>query len=105
MSELELDRARKDAQVDEVISTSKISKKLKVRGVEHITTAEMVHFLLKERRVTQLLVPANFPVEHADTLRAKGYTLRHKPDPFFDERTIKTKTEIEAIGRAQQATE
>ena len=105
MNELELDRARKEASVDEVIPTSKITSKLKARGIQQITTAEVLHFLFKERGVSKLLVPANFPIEFADTLRAKGYHIRHKPDPFYDERMIKDKKEIAAISETQRQTE
>ena len=105
MNDLELDRARDQASVDEVIPTSKIVGKLRKQGVKSITTAEMVHFLLRERGVNQLLVPADFPIEYADALRAKGYHIRHKADPFYEKRMIKNKHEIEAITRTQRHTE
>lgn len=105
MSELEIDRARKEADVDEVIPTSKIVAKLRKRGVSRITTAEIAAFLLKERSATKLLVPGNFPIEHADQLRAKGFQIRAKHDPFYDKRMIKTKKEIEAMTQSIRHTE
>ncbi|MBI4373199.1 MAG: aminopeptidase P family protein [Candidatus Omnitrophica bacterium] len=105
MNELELDRARAQAEVDEVIPTSKIVRKLKERGVKPITEAEIVHFLLRERKADKLLVPADFPIEHADALRAKGYHIRFKRDPFFEKRMTKTKPEVAAISQTQRATE
>lgn len=105
MNELELDRAREQASVDDVIPTSKIVGKLRKQGVKSITMVEMIHFLLKERGVNQLLVPADFPIEYADTLRAKGYSIRHKADPFYEKRMIKTKHEVEAITHTQRHTE
>ncbi len=104
MSELELDRARKEADVDEVIHSGKIIAKLRSRGIRP-TTAEIIHFLFQERNVTSLLVPGNFPVEFADQLRKKGYPLRSKPEPFYEARIIKTKKEIEAISESQRHTE
>lgn len=104
MSELELDRARKEADVDEVISSAKIAAKLKARGVRP-TLIEIIHFLFRERRVSKLRVPSNFPVEYADHLRKKGYSLRAKPDPFYESRTIKSKAEIEFISETQRQTE
>src|SRR3989338_4291956 len=62
MNELELDRARDQSSVDEVIPTSKIVEKLRKRGVKPITTTEIFHFLLKKRGVAKLLVPADFPI-------------------------------------------
>ncbi|MBI4368204.1 MAG: M24 family metallopeptidase, partial [Candidatus Omnitrophica bacterium] len=105
MNELELDRARKQAEAHEIIPTSKIVAKLRARGVKPISTAEIVHFILKERGARKLLVPANFPVEHADPLRAKGIHIRSKPDPFYETRTIKTRGEILAISETQRHTE
>src|SRR3989338_580664 len=102
MSELELDRARKQATGDEVIPTAKIAAKLKARGAKSLNTAEIVHFLFKERGVRQILVPSNFPIEYADTLRAKGYQIRYKPDPFYEKRLIKSKEEIEALQETQR---
>ncbi|MBI4395272.1 MAG: aminopeptidase P family protein, partial [Candidatus Omnitrophica bacterium] len=78
---------------------------LKDRGVKPITETEIVHFLLKERRAEKLLVPADFPIEYADQLRAKGYSIRFKRDPFFEKRMVKTQSEIKAISETQRATE
>ncbi len=104
MSELEVDRARKEADVDEVIPTSKIITKLRSRGVRP-TTSEIIHFLFQERKVSEILVPGNFPIEYADELRRKGYPLKSKPDPFYEERVIKNKMEIDAITQTQRHTE
>ena len=105
MNELELDRARKEATVDEVIPISKIVRKLKDRGSKSITTTEIIHFLLKERGAKKILVPADFPIEHADPLRVKGYRIRFKTDPFYEKRMIKTKSEVAAITETLRATE
>ncbi len=105
MSELEIDRARKEASVDEVISTAKIIAKLRSRGVKPITTVEIIHFLFQERSISKILVPGTFPVEYADQLRKKGYGLRSKSEPFYEERVIKNKYEIKAITETQRHTE
>ncbi|OGW90258.1 MAG: Xaa-Pro aminopeptidase [Omnitrophica bacterium RIFCSPLOWO2_01_FULL_50_24] len=104
-SDLELDRARVQAGVDEVVSSSKIAAKLKKRGVSIVTSAELVHFLFRERGVRHVLVPSDFPIQYADALRAKGYRLRLKRDPFFEERTIKSKKEVLAIVQTIRHTE
>src|SRR3990167_8043788 len=57
MNELELDRARKEAAVDEVISTSKIAAKLKAKCAKAVSSIDLIQFLLKERHVNRLLVP------------------------------------------------
>lgn len=105
MSELEVDRARSEADVDEVISTSKIVKKLKNRGVPKISTAEIVRFIFEERGVKKVLVPYDFPIVYADALRAHGYAIRSKRDPFYEKRMIKTPAEIKAIEESLKCTE
>ena len=104
MSELELDRARKEADVDEVIPTAKIIAKLRSRSIRP-TTTEIINFLFKERNISEILVPGNFPIEYADQLRQKGYQLRSKSEPFYEKRIIKNKMEIKAISDAQRQTE
>ena len=105
MSELEVDRARSEATVTEVIPTSKIVKKLRTRGAVKITTAEIVHFMLEERGVKKILVPADFPIVYADALRHYGYQIRSKRDPFYEARMIKTPAEIKAIEESLKQTE
>ncbi len=104
-SGLELDRARKEAAVDEVIPNAKIIQKLKKRGVSPITTTEIASFILRERGALHLVVPMNFPLHYGDGLRKKGFSVRPKPEPFFETRSIKSLAEIDAIRKTQRATE
>lgn len=105
VNDLELDRARRDAQVDEVIATQKISDKLKKRGHHKITTSDIAHFILTERGIREFSVPANFPTVYADELRRRGHLVHPKREPFFEHRAIKSKIEIEAIEHSQRAIE
>ncbi|HEY4485038.1 MAG TPA: Xaa-Pro peptidase family protein [Nitrospiria bacterium] len=105
MSDLELDRARAQARVNEVLSYSKIELQLKEKGAAEPKTLDVVDAALKERGVKRLLVPGDFGLRHADGLRAKGYTLETKPDPFFEGRVLKSSEEIDAITQTQRATE
>ena len=105
MNDLELDRARAEARVDEVISSAKIYAKLKKRGHLTRTASDLIDFLFRERRVRNIAVPANFPIEYSDHLRRKGYKISFKPDPFYEKRTIKTKGEIAAITKTIRETE
>ena len=105
MSDLELDRAKSEARVDEIISLSKLQEGAKRSGVSQPGMTEILDHLFKERQVTSLQVPGNFPVSLADRLRAKGYTLEVGKGPFFPERMIKTKEEVAAIRETQRLTE
>ena len=103
-SDLEVDRAKDQASVGEVLSSSRIQQTLKKKGIPASTT-EIVNHLLKERGVGRLSVPFNFPIAYADAFRKKGFRIEWKREPFFEERTIKTRDEIKAITEALRHTE
>jgi len=105
MSDLEVDRARATATVDTVLSYTEYETRFKRREGAHPTAIDVVDLVLKERGVTQLLVPENFSFEHARRLQAKGYELSTKREPFFEERALKTGEEVAAIEAAQRAVE
>ena len=104
MSDLEIDRAKAQAKVEEVLSVTKISTSLKAKGVE-TTTVNLVDLFFKEHQVKQILVPTSFSVALADGLRQKGYTLTTKGEPFYEERLYKTDEEMEEITKTLRHTE
>ena len=105
MSDLEVDRARTESRVDEVLSMSKLQAQAKKKGAASAGTAEVLDLLFKEHGVKQAQVPASFPVVLADRLREMGYTLEIRKDPFFPERMIKSAEEVAAIREAIRLTE
>lgn len=105
MSDLEMDRAKAQATVDRVLSYSEVEGKAKSRGIKAPTTVDIVHVVLKESKIRQLLVPANFPFIHATRLQELGYSLKPKRDPFYEQRVVKTAEEVRYIEEAQRATE
>ena len=105
MSDLEVDRAKAESRVDEVLSLSKLQAEAKKKGVSSAGTSEVLDLLFKEHGVRAAEVPATFPIALADRLRALGVTLTVRKDPFFPERMIKRKEEVEAIREAIRQTE
>ena len=105
MSDLEVDRARAQAKVDEVLSYAALAQDAKHRGLAQPTMMDVVDELLKSRGVDALEVPHDFSVAHADALRARGYTVQPKADPFFPERMVKSDEEIACLVDALRATE
>ncbi len=105
MSDLEMDRARTQASVDRVLSYSEIEQKAKKQGMKDPTAVDIVHVVLKEFKIRRLSVPANFPVIHAARLQERGYSLKPKRDPFYEQRVVKTAEEVRHIEDAQRATE
>jgi len=104
MSDLEIDRARGQARVDEVLSLSEYEGKARQRWQSpHLI--DMVGLLLEAYGVAAVSVPSNFPLEYADRLREKGVRVTARPDPFFPERLIKSDEEIAAIAETQRHTE
>ena len=105
MSDLEMDRAKSQASVDTVLSYSEFERKAKEQGITEPGTVDVVHILLRERHIKQVLVPANFPFVHAVRLQQLGYQLESKREPFYEGRVVKTVEEIRHIEAAQRATE
>jgi Xaa-Pro aminopeptidase len=104
MSDLELDRAKLQARVDEVLSYSAYEAKARQRTAQP-TMTDTLAVLLEELGVTEVLVPASFGVEHADRLRERGIRVGWKRDPFFEERLVKRADEVAAIEATQRANE
>lgn len=105
MSDLEMDRAKSQSSVDRVLSYSEVEARAKTQGISEPGTVEVVHILLREASITQILVPANFPFGHAVKFQSLGYQLHPKRDPFYEQRVVKTADEVRYIEIAQRATE
>jgi Xaa-Pro aminopeptidase len=105
MSDLEVDRARSQAAVTRVLPQRLYEERARAAGVARPRTVDALLALLEERGVEALTVPANFPLEPADRLRAHGITLQVQEAPFFEERLVKTDEEVEAIASALRRTE
>ncbi len=105
MSDLEVDRARSQARVDTVLSYSVYEGKARENGIPAPAALDVLHLVLQERNARHLLVPGGFGIEHADGLRARGYALSVKREPFFEERLVKSDEEVEQITATQRATE
>ncbi len=96
MSDLEIDRAKRQARADRVLSLSQYQRKLRKLG-KVPTFIEVLDLLFRERGIRSLIVPANFSALLADQLRAKGFSVQIKRDPFFAEREVKNNEEVRQI--------
>src|SRR3989338_1327483 len=105
MSDLELDRAKSESKVDEVLSSSQLAAQARKKGIANPGMTDLVDLFLKEQGVSQVRVPSNFPVALADRLRSKAYALEVGSEPFFPERMVKQPKEVEAIRETIRATE
>ena len=105
MSDLEMDRAKSQASVDRVLSYSEIERRVKSQGIAEPGSVDIVHVVLRDAGITQLLVPSNFPFSHAIRLQALGYRIEAKREPFYERRVVKTAEEVRHIEATQRATE
>jgi Xaa-Pro aminopeptidase len=105
MSDLEIDRAKQQATVDVVLSSSDYAKKLKDRGTAEPKAADIIKAVLDEFGVTKLIVPTNFGVDLADALRERGFHISTRREPFFPERAIKSADEVQHVHDTMRATE
>lgn len=105
MSDLELDRARSQAEVDTVASLSRYQAMAREGGVSEPTQLDALGQLLQERGIRSLLVPRSFPVASADGLREAGYNVTFPAGSFYPQREYKTPSEVEHIREVQRHTE
>lgn len=105
LSDLEVGRARSQAGVDQVHSLSKLSSDFKKRHERRPSLLDLVENFSKEHKVFALTVPGNFQVQYADALRKRGLKIEVRQDPFWPERTLKTKEEVMAVRTAIRHTE
>src|SRR5579885_616318 len=73
-SDLEVSRAKKEADVDVVLSHSEYDAKVKKTGKKR-REGDIINAVLRERRIKKLQVPSYFPIKHALMLKKWGYEL------------------------------
>ena len=101
LNDLEIDRGRAQAQVDEVIAYGDVARRA---GKEASFASVLVRFL-QEQRVRKARVPANFPLGLAAELATAGIVLEPVSGLFFPERECKTADELRKLRRALALTE
>jgi len=101
LSDLEIDRARKVAEVDHVLSMAEYIKRAgRIKKQAEFT--DVIHALLKEHGVKRLIIPGRMSFELVDKLRRYGYRIKAGPTPFYQKRFIKTADEKREIARIQR---
>ncbi|HZE13218.1 MAG TPA: Xaa-Pro peptidase family protein [Chthoniobacterales bacterium] len=105
LSDLEIDRARKQAEADEFVSYSTLERE--VQGNQRMAPAyeKVLSHFLRKRGVSSAVVPANFQLGFAEELAASNIKLRTTNGLFWPEREAKTDAELKMMRRALQITE
>ena len=107
VSDLEIGRARAEAEVDEILSLSLFRSRALARGVESPQTGDLLVEVLGELGLERIAVPHDFPLGIADRVRAAQIdVIPHAADrPFLPERVIKSEEEIDWMRTAMRANE
>lgn len=105
LSDLEIDRGRRQAQVDEIVSFGPLERQVQGSGKKAPPFAKVVSHFLQTRRVRSALVPASFPLGLAEELSATKIRLHTAQDLFWPEREAKTSEELKLMRRALSITE
>ncbi|MFH1829387.1 MAG: M24 family metallopeptidase, partial [Pseudomonadota bacterium] len=102
MTDLEIDRAKTESIIDHVLSINPYIERAQ-KHTKKPTLADVIHEALKEKRVKKLVVPKETSFALVDVLRKKGYSIKSGPNPFYEERLLKTKEEVRYIEASQRA--
>lgn len=105
LSDLEIDRGRRQAKVDEVISLSLIQRPLEKRLKKKPTIEKTIEQFLRQRRVRRAEVPSDFPLGLAHALNVSGIKLEPVSGLFDSRREFKRDEEIKQLQRAIALTE
>ena len=100
MSDLEIDRARKQAPHCRVVSLSDCQKKLRRSGVKSPRFADVIREILREQKIRSVTVPEGFSFGLATELTGLGLRVRARSGNFFPGREIKSADEVRKISAA-----
>jgi len=103
LSDLEIDRGRRDATVDEVVAFSDVEKRVESRGKPGFE--EVLIQFLREKKVRRARVPYDFSVGIAASLAGAGICVQPGKGHFWPQREHKSADEVRAIGKALRITE
>ncbi len=105
LSDLEIERGRKEAKVNEVVSLSQLEGPLKKKLKGKPRIEQTIASFLRQHRVRRALVPYDFPMGLAIELTKDGITLTPANGLFWPEREFKSAEELKSIELAIRITE
>jgi Xaa-Pro aminopeptidase len=105
LSDLEIDRAREQAEGDEFVAFSKLEREVQGKSKEAPAYEKVLAHFLRKRGVRSTIVPANFPLGYARELNRHKIRLEPTNGLFWPQREAKTEEEIQKLSRALRITE
>jgi Xaa-Pro aminopeptidase len=103
LTNLELERGKKEATVNKILSFDEYWKKTKPpkKGGRPLLY-DVFKTALSDLNIKSVTVPASASICLVEGLKKRGIKVTWKPDPFFPERVIKTPFEKKEMGKAQK---
>src|SRR5213595_1705574 len=105
LSDLEIDRGRKQADADEFVMFSELEREVQGKSKKAPPYEKVLTHFLKKRGVKSVVVPANFALGYAEELASNKIRVRATNGFFWPEREAKSEKEVEMMGRALRMTE
>src|SRR5216117_2949894 len=105
LSDLEIDRGRKQAEADEFFMFSQFECEMQGKSKKAPQYEKVLAHFLKKRGVRSAIVPANFPLRYAEELAANRIRVRATNGLFWPEREAKSEKEVEMMEQALRITE
>jgi Xaa-Pro aminopeptidase len=99
LNDLEIDRGRREAEVDEILSASDLGRDFGSPSPAIITSG-----LLLRRKIKRVEVPSDFPLGFARHLEKAGIKVVPLEGHFWPQRETKSKSELENIRKALRIT-
>src|SRR5438309_2079177 len=105
LSDLEIDRGRKQAKAGELISFNQLEREVQGKSKKAPPYEKVLAHFLRKRGIRSAIVPSNFALGYAQELMANKIRVRATNGLFWPEREAKSENEVEMIGRALRITE
>src|SRR5438874_10691645 len=105
LSDLEIDRGRKQADADEFVMFSELERQMQGKLKKTPPYEKMLAHFIKKRGVRSAIVPANFPLGYAAELAANKVRVRATNGLFWPQREAKSNKEVQMMGQALRITE
>jgi Xaa-Pro aminopeptidase len=105
LSDLEIDRGRKQATADEILPYSEFEKEVQGKSKKAPPYEKVLAHFLTKRKVHSALVPANFPLGFARELESKKIRVQPTNGLFWPEREAKSESELRLLRKALEITE
>ena len=100
MSDLEIDRARKQARHCKILSWSAYAQKLRRKGVRWPSFGQVIAEILRQKKIKKVTVPGTFPHGIASELEELNIRVDPTEGTFFPERELKSADEVKKISAA-----